>query len=158
MIRKPNTVLAAIGLLLLALASSLPAKTKKASPKPAQTPSATKSASGKSATSAHRSSHAAAAKRKPNPRAQTAPTPQRISEIQSALAKQGVYDGEPTGKWDAATMDAMQRFQSSHGLSPTGKLDALSLQKLGLGSEVAGRGAPLPEASAGHPSVQSLNP
>ncbi len=72
-----------------------------------------------------------------------APTPERISEIQSALAAQGAYKGEPNGKWDDATIQAMKDFQSAHGLSPTGKLDALSLQKLGLGSEIAGRGAPL---------------
>ena len=73
-----------------------------------------------------------------------APTPARISEIQSALAAQGSYKGEPNGKWDDSTTQAMKDFQSANGLSPTGKLDALSLQKLGLGSEIAGRAAPQP--------------
>jgi peptidoglycan hydrolase-like protein with peptidoglycan-binding domain len=82
--------------------------------------------------------------RKPRQRAQTAPTSQRISEIQSALAAQGTFKGQPNGKWDGATAQAMRDFQSSHGLSATGKLDALTLQKLGLGSEIAGRAAPLP--------------
>jgi peptidoglycan hydrolase-like protein with peptidoglycan-binding domain len=75
---------------------------------------------------------------------QTAPTPARISQIQSALAAQGAYKGQPNGKWDAATMQAMKDYQSAHGLTATGKLDALTLQKLGLGSEIAGRAAPLP--------------
>ena len=83
-------------------------------------------------------------KRKPRQRVQTAPTPARISEIQSALAAQGVYKAQPNGKWDNATIQAMKDFQASHGLTATGKLDALSLQKLGLGSEIAGRAAPLP--------------
>jgi peptidoglycan hydrolase-like protein with peptidoglycan-binding domain len=78
-------------------------------------------------------------------RAQTAPTAQRISEIQSALAKEGSYQGDATGKWDVATVEAMRQFQAAHGLSPTGKLDARTLQKLGFGSDVAGRGAPLPQ-------------
>jgi peptidoglycan hydrolase-like protein with peptidoglycan-binding domain len=82
--------------------------------------------------------------RKIRQRAQNAPTPARISEIQSALAAQGAYKGQPNGKWDASTAQAMKDFQSAHGLSPTGKLDALSLQKLGLGSEIAGRAAPAP--------------
>jgi peptidoglycan hydrolase-like protein with peptidoglycan-binding domain len=73
-----------------------------------------------------------------------APTSARISEIQSALAVQGAYKGQPNGKWDAATAQAMKDYQSAHGLTATGKLDALSLQKLGLGSEIAGRAAPLP--------------
>jgi peptidoglycan hydrolase-like protein with peptidoglycan-binding domain len=83
-------------------------------------------------------------KRKPRQRAQSAPTPARISEIQSALAAQGAYKGQPNGKWDSATIQAMKDYQAGHGLTATGKLDALTLQKLGLGSEIAGRAAPLP--------------
>jgi len=79
-------------------------------------------------------------------RSQKAPTPERIREIQAALARDGSYPGQPSGKWDATTVEAMKRFQSSHGLTPTGKLDALTLQKLGLGSEIAGRAAPRPPA------------
>ncbi len=62
---------------------------------------------------------------------QKAPTPDRISEIQSSLARGGYYQGEPNGKWDANTIAAMQKFQSANGLDPSGKLDASSLQKLG---------------------------
>jgi peptidoglycan hydrolase-like protein with peptidoglycan-binding domain len=83
-------------------------------------------------------------KRKPRQRAQAAPTPARISQIQAALASQGNYKGQPNGKWDATTIQAMKDYQSAHGLTATGKLDALTLQKLGLGSEIAGRAAPLP--------------
>ena len=79
-------------------------------------------------------------------RGQKAPTPERIREIQSALAREGAYQGEPNGKWDAASVEAMKRFQAAHGRSPTGKFDALSLQKLGLGSQVAGVAAPRPPA------------
>ena len=80
-------------------------------------------------------------------RAQTAPTPDRIKEIQTALQKDGSYEGQPTGKWDAATIDAMKKFQDKNGFAPTGKIDALSLNKLGLGSETAGKGAPVPAAT-----------
>ncbi len=80
-------------------------------------------------------------------RGQKAPTTNRVSEIQQALAREGAYSGEPTGKWDAATVGAMKRFQSSQGLNPTGKLDARSLQKLGLGSQTAGVAAPLPPSN-----------
>src|SRR5712691_1484406 len=44
-------------------------------------------------------------------RGQKAPTPDRIAEIQRALARDGFFKGNPTGKWDAATVAAMQRFQ-----------------------------------------------
>ncbi len=82
-------------------------------------------------------------------RAQSAPTPDRIREIQGALAQAGTYAGEPTGKWDAATTSAMQKFQESHNLKPTGKLDAITLQKLGLGSPVAGLAPPVKTAASG---------
>ena len=75
---------------------------------------------------------------------QLAPTPDRIREIQTALVREGYLKGDPSGKWDADTTDAMERFQQNHALNPTGKLDALSLQKLGLGSEIAGVSAPQP--------------
>jgi len=73
---------------------------------------------------------------------QAAPTPERINEIQMALAKKGFYAGEPTGKWDDDSTEAITKFQAANGLTPTGKYDAWTLQKLGLGSETAGLGAP----------------
>jgi peptidoglycan hydrolase-like protein with peptidoglycan-binding domain len=75
---------------------------------------------------------------------QAAPTPDRVNDIQGALAKNGAYTGSPTGKWDDSTVEAMKKFQASHGLNPTGKMDALTLQKLGFGSETAGMGVPTP--------------
>ena len=99
-----------------------------------------------------------ARRRRPRQRAQTAPTPARISEIQSALAAHGTYKGQPNGKWDSATAQAMKDYQSAHGLTPTGKLDALTLQKLGLGSEIAGRAAPLPQTQGASASTQQQTP
>jgi peptidoglycan hydrolase-like protein with peptidoglycan-binding domain len=92
------------------------------------------SAKKKSSSKKHHSS-----RREPS---QKAPTPDRINEIQSALSRNGFYGGNPNGKWDSSSVAAMQKFQSANGLDPTGKLDALSLQKLGLGSEIAGVYAP----------------
>jgi len=81
-------------------------------------------------------------------RGQKAPTADRISEIQMALGKDGSFAGSPNGKWDAATVDAVKRFQVGHGLTPTGKLDAKTLQKLGLGSQTAGLAPPMPPVSS----------
>lgn len=75
-----------------------------------------------------------------------APTPDRISEIQTALARGGYYQGDPNGKWDAQTTAAMRKFQTANHLDANGKLDAPSLQKLGLGSDIAGVSAPKPVA------------
>jgi peptidoglycan hydrolase-like protein with peptidoglycan-binding domain len=73
---------------------------------------------------------------------QKAPTADRISEIQTALAKDGSFGGTPNGKWDDSTVSAMKKYQVVHGLNPTGRLDAPTLQKLGLGSTTAGVAAP----------------
>ncbi|MGB9467542.1 MAG: peptidoglycan-binding domain-containing protein [Candidatus Acidiferrum sp.] len=81
-------------------------------------------------------------------RGQKAPAPERISEIQAALAKDGSFSGKPSGKWDASTVDAMKKFQEAHGLNPSGKLDAKTLQKLGLGSQTAGLAPPMPPLSS----------
>lgn len=104
---------------------------------------ATVSAAKKTGTSA-KSSHSKASRKSKRVRGQEAPTPERINEIQEALASKGAFPSTPSGQWDDATVDAMKKFQSSHGLDPTGKLDALTLQKLGLGSQTAGLAAPTP--------------
>jgi len=92
-----------------------------------------------------RSSSAKRARKQPG---QKAPTADRVSEIQAALAKDGSFQGSPSGKWDEATANAMRRFQASHRLNPSGKLDAPTLQRLGLGSEIAGVAAPTPPPGA----------
>ena len=83
---------------------------------------------------------------------QKVPSTDRIQEIQNALAREGYYKGDPSGKWDSDTQDAMRRFQEEHDLTGSGKLDAQSLQKLGLGSDIAGVSAPRPPQP---PSQQS---
>jgi peptidoglycan hydrolase-like protein with peptidoglycan-binding domain len=102
-----------------------------------QSASSTGSASSKK--KSRKKKHTTAHHRTPS---QMAPTPDRINDIQSALARGGYYKGDPNGKMDADTVDAVQRFQSSNGLDTTGKLDALTLQKLGLGSDIAGVSSP----------------
>jgi len=67
-----------------------------------------------------------------------------VSEIQTALAKDGSFSGAPNGKWDDSTVAAMKKFQAGHGLNPSGRLDSKTLQQLGLGSQTAGVAAPTP--------------
>ena len=94
-------------------------------------------------------------KSKATARGQKSPTPDRIREIQSALNREGAFGGQPTGKWDDATVNAMKKFQENQGLNPTGKMDAVTLNKLGLGSDTAGKGAPIPTASPTAPPPAS---
>jgi peptidoglycan hydrolase-like protein with peptidoglycan-binding domain len=86
------------------------------------------------------------------------PTQERISEIQTALSRKGYYQGDPSGKWDSDTVAAVAKFQSDNHIDSSGKLDAPTLQKLGLGSDIAGVSAPkplMPNASAPAPSTPS---
>ncbi|HEV2289973.1 MAG TPA: peptidoglycan-binding domain-containing protein [Candidatus Acidoferrales bacterium] len=87
-----------------------------------------------------------------------APSADRTDEIQSALERGGYYSGDPSRKWDANTQAALRRFQDANGLPPTGKLDALSLQKLGLGSDVAGVSAPRPIGTGNQPPANPAGP
>jgi peptidoglycan hydrolase-like protein with peptidoglycan-binding domain len=106
--------------------------------------SSSSSASGSTATHStkkKKSSHHHSSRREPF---QKAPTASRISEIQTALSRGGYFEGEPNGKWDSTTIAAMQKFQSANGLNSSGKIDATTLQKLGLGSSTAGVDAPKP--------------
>ncbi|HVB35276.1 MAG TPA: peptidoglycan-binding domain-containing protein [Patescibacteria group bacterium] len=79
------------------------------------------------------------------------PSPDRIDQIQQALARNGFYQGDPSGRWDSSTVEAMKSFQQAHDLAPTGKIDAKSLQQLGLGSDVAGLAPPQPLIAADRP-------
>lgn len=116
-------------------AKSTPAKDSKASAAVPKTSTRSGAASSKTGKRSSRS------RRQPG---QKAPTSDRVIEIQSALAKDGSYNGMADGKWNDETILAMRKFQASHGLNPTGRLDALTLQKLGLGSQTAGVAAPTP--------------
>ena len=108
----------------------------------------TKSANSTSAStkSAKKSGKHSKAKTK-KVKGQMAPAADRISEIQSALARDGYYKGDPSGKLDDHTQEALRKFQETQGLNPSGKLDALTLEKLGLGADTAGVGAPRPPAA-----------
>jgi peptidoglycan hydrolase-like protein with peptidoglycan-binding domain len=63
------------------------------------------------------------------------PEPERIKEIQTALASRG-YDVEPNGVWDSRSVEAVKKFQDDNeikNLTGKGKLDSLTLIALGLG-------------------------
>jgi peptidoglycan hydrolase-like protein with peptidoglycan-binding domain len=57
---------------------------------------------------------------------------ERVTEIQQALLKRGLYQGDPTGIYDEETINAMIRFQASQKIPATGYPTAHSLNRLGL--------------------------
>ena len=120
-------------------------KKPSASTKASGTATKTSSATGKSG---RRGKLKRTSSRSRRENGQKTPMSSRIIEIQQSLVKNGVYTGEPNGKWDASTVEAMKRFQAGHGLNPSGKLDAKTLQQLGLGSPTAGVAPPAPLVSS----------
>ena len=112
-----------------------------AAPQSSSSSASTASHKPSTTTKKKKSSHHHSSRREPF---QKAPTASRISEIQTALSRGGYFEGEPNGKWDSNTIAAMQKFQSANGLNSSGRIDATTLQKLGLGSSTAGVDAPKP--------------
>jgi len=62
----------------------------------------------------------------------------RATEIQQALIREHYLTGEATGKWDAATTAAMQKFQADQGWQTKLMPDSRALKKLGLGPDYSG--------------------
>lgn len=60
---------------------------------------------------------------------------QRATEIQNALIREHYLTGSASGVWDAATVKAMQRYQSDNGWQDKTTPDARALIKLGLGPD-----------------------
>jgi peptidoglycan hydrolase-like protein with peptidoglycan-binding domain len=137
LLAKFLTIALAAAVLTTTAISAAPQSTTPSSGGSGSTATTHKTTSKKKKSSSHRHS----SRREPF---QKAPTPDRISEIQTALSRGGYFEGSPNGKWDANTVGAMQKFQSANGLNSSGKIDAITLQKLGLGSSTAGVDAPKP--------------
>lgn len=90
--------------------------------------------------------------------------PERVTQIQQALIREGYLQGDTTGEWDAKTREAMLRYQTDHGFPATGLPEAKSLMKLGLGSHplpadldhgTAGSPAAAGESAAGAPAASA---
>ncbi len=77
-------------------------------------------------------------------RTASAMPPERIVEIQQALIQRGFLQGEPTGTYDRATIDAMSSYQKSRNLRSTGYPTAESLRDLGLTKPIAPVSNPAP--------------
>lgn len=62
----------------------------------------------------------------------------RTVQIQEALIREHYLTGEPTGKWDQSTKDALMRFQGANGWQTKSVPDSRALIKLGLGPDKKG--------------------
>jgi peptidoglycan hydrolase-like protein with peptidoglycan-binding domain len=156
LLRLASGIAIAISLVLGAGGFAAAARGASGSPQSTSKPSAKKgSAASKSSASSKKGKKGGRKHWEP---IQKAPTTDRIEEIQTALSREGYYHGEPSKKWDANTQDAMRHFQEDHGMNGSGRLDATTLQKLGLGSDIAGVSAPRPKQNKSDTKSPASNP
>jgi Putative peptidoglycan binding domain len=72
-------------------------------------------------------------KKSRRPRGQQAIDNQRARQIQEALVREHYLNGVPSGTWDAATQEAMRRYQADQGWQNKTVPDSRALIRLGLG-------------------------
>jgi len=128
----------AVALTLLGIAALvLPSVAAPAQPKHsnAKTVKAHAASKGKSHTRTRRRSrsrrHVAV-----RPSFQLHPDPGRYQQIQQALATRGYFKGTANGVWKDDSVDALRRFQTDQKITDNdGKINALSLNALGLGAK-----------------------
>ena len=104
---------------------------------PSQTtkPSSSSHKSTKSAKSSNKSGKSKKPSAKATSHGQHGIDSARTREIQEALIREHYLSGEPTGKWDQSTKDALARFQAVNGWQTKSIPDSRALIKLGLGPD-----------------------
>jgi hypothetical protein len=143
------TRLSALGCvaLLAATLSSAQDTDSKSSAQPASKPASSSHASTSSHTktskSTHTSAHSTTGKSKKSRKSsakghthgQQKIDSKRTEEIQEALIREHYLDGKPTGVWNDATQQAMQKYQADNNWQSKTTPDARALIKLGLGPD-----------------------
>ena len=131
-----------VALLAVTMSRAADSKTDNVTPPASKAPASNTSTSSHSTSSksastpAHstskRTRKSAASRR---PRGQQKIDRQRALEIQEALIREHYLTGKPTGVWNDATQQAMQRYQSDNNWQSKTTPDARALIKLGLGPD-----------------------
>jgi Putative peptidoglycan binding domain len=85
--------------------------------------------------SSHKTSKSAHHKKVRKPRGQQAIDGTRCREIQEALVREHYITGQPSGKWDDVTQQAMRRYQADQGWQNKSIPDSRALIRLGLGPD-----------------------
>jgi hypothetical protein len=78
-------------------------------------------------------------------------TPRFTRFIQLRLRREGVLDKNPTGVWDADTVEAVQNFQEQRNIPATGQLDGLTILALMTRPTGPAGDAPTPQSGSSIP-------
>src|SRR5205823_8153096 len=87
------------------------------------------------AKSTHHAAKTTKKSKKTRVRGQAAIDDQRAQQIQDALMREHYMNGEPSGKWDDATQQALRRYQADQGWQSKTVPDSRALIRLGLGPD-----------------------
>ena len=129
----------AMALLLAGTATATSSQTKSTKSAKSSSSSHKSSKSSKSSTSAKTSNSKSKKKSaKATSHGQHGIDQERTLEIQQALVREHYLTGEPTGKWDQDTKDALLRMQAENGWQTKLTPDSRALIKLGLGPDKKG--------------------
>ena len=82
----------------------------------------------------HKVSHHGGKKSR-KPRGQQAIDGERARQIQAALIHEHYMSGQPSGKWDDSTQQAMRRYQADQGWQSKSIPDSRALIRMGLGPD-----------------------
>jgi peptidoglycan hydrolase-like protein with peptidoglycan-binding domain len=84
--------------------------------------------------------------------------PERVTEIQQALIREGYLSTEANGKWDAGTEAAMQKYQADQGWQTRLMPDSRAIKKLGLGPDYSSALNAGGSSFAAPPSASTIPP
>lgn len=148
----------------VSLLTAAPATQKHSHAKSAKPSSSSKTRTTRS-TAKHTSSRSHSRRRRSRrhvaarPSFQLHPGPERYKQIQQALADRGFFKGDVNGVWGSDSVDALRRFQTARNISDNeGKINALSLNALGLGAKHEGGGLALSSNPPPASNTQNSNP
>jgi hypothetical protein len=137
MILRPGKlpIMAGIVLLAASLSSADTSSNKKPAAKHSSSQSRNSSQKTGQKTPRKSSLYASKKSRKSRTRGQQVIDGGRTLEIQEALVREHYLSGEPSGKWDDATQQALRRYQKDQGWQSKSIPDSRALIRLGLGPD-----------------------
>jgi len=84
--------------------------------------------------------------------------PAAVTAVQEKLRQAGVYPGRADGVWGPDSQAALERFQLSRGLQPSGQLNQATAATLGLGPSDLLAAGPTAGPAPGTPSALATQP
>lgn len=86
------------------------------------------------------------------------PTKDQIKQVQAMMKQKSLYNGEATGSYNAETRTGIKSFQKDNGLKQTGKLNRVTLEKMGIELTETQKAIPVSESSDTSTEAKTAKP